>query len=147
MTLPLSEPVERLRRPACVLGRQRADGKRIADRSKTSQSVPTRVSRLAIAFPSFLLPPSSLLRPPSVLRPRSSSLPTFSISPLYVRTHPAGKSRAHNPTSLYMPPASPRRTRYKLAPEVHLLTIEYVAGDAREPVDPVARKTLASVRL
>ena len=129
----------------CLEGK--ADRKRIADRSKTSESVPTRVSRLAIAFPSFLLPPSSVL-PPSSLRLPALSLP-FSISPLYVHTytHLAVKLRAQSQTSLYMPPASVPRTRYKLAPEVHLLTIEYIAGDARGPVDPVARKTLASVRL
>jgi hypothetical protein len=37
----------------------------------------------------------------------------------------------------------PPRARYKLAPEVDLLMIEYVAGDARAD----AQKTLASVRL
>jgi len=47
-----------------------------------------------------------------------------------------------------MPSTPPPRTRYTLAPEVDLLMIEYVAGEVgREPVDPVAQKTLASVRL
>ena len=56
-------------------------------------------------------------------------------------------------------PSAPPRARYKLAPEVDLLTIEYVAGDGgdggngdgdgreRGAVDPVARETLASMRL
>ena len=58
-----------------------------------------------------------------------------------------------------MPSAPPPRARYKLAPEVDLLTIEYVTGDGgdggngdgdgreRGAVDPVAREMLASMRL